>query len=627
MTREPQPRRIIIETTTRVRIEGTIPSSPMSHAQESHIAPTRREKNTNLAIPEALMKEKHIGAVFEGAFAYAVEQYFSDDPEIVAKRKRIEAGISEDAVRNAVILGDFGNLSQADPHYYQLLEAASLANHMAREVVKEIVGQENALELTPAQKVAIMASCDIADQKDILNELWTKEVVTGTMAKEFAEMEEQEKGSAYKLVEEQMKGAGDFWYGVFRRDIDGNVQFVPYANAYPQPIAAISDTLAHALEELSAIGDEEALGMAAVLRDYQKLITSTAMPSEQNTLARNLDKTWMEEMPVDRFPMQFIYPIEVAGDIFSKLVQLDWALAVEDTRYKDVNDDAKAMRDAMVTYYGEDADFSKFDVVGQSLPILGRSQAALYTMLIGGTRLGFRPAAQNLVNVGDLRLIYGAKIFEDSYTFQQRYEIAKNHLEGMFGKDYFAQELGDKDAYIRMLAGTFVAGHEVGHNLFVVADSIERLGSDLYTNLEEFKSDLSSIVVAKNFLPREQQAFFVKTLFAEEMRGMTRRAQSNDLGHFYGNLGSIQLMLDSGLLVKTDSGWRFDVTDGKLDDFFARAKQVLLDMAEVYQTRDPQVGEAFRQKYYKETPELLEVEEAAGIITKDQHTQLLQQAA
>lgn len=244
---------------------------------------------------------------------------------------------------------------------------------------------------------------------------------------------------------------------------------------------------------------------------------------------------------------------------------------------------------------------------------MDKCHATFYSMLRSGTSLGFKSAASNVPNRPKVRLI-STIIDMDYSTFVERSEIAHGHMEKIFDDDQMKRYFSGQDTELEMTT-LFVGLHEIGHNAFVVEDTITRLTSPINADLEEAKSDIFAVVGALSYLQGEEREEYVAALFAASIRGITRWQEYEDRTHFYGDAMRLQLMLDTGIVREENGKWIFEPNEDNIKDFWERSINILVEFGDVYESRNPEMAQALMAKYYTESDKLKRLAQKAGINT------------
>ncbi len=569
--------------------------------------------------------------------------------------------VTDQQIFNAVVNHDFQGVSENGPEYLALLQVNALKEHVARMLVREIAPELTFLSDT--EKITIEYSTRIMDNVDEAHIAWYQEVNQGELFTELRMRHEAGKrlqetaedlgiepdpiDPAWKFVEPSLgENYGDYLYVMFRQQEDETIKAVPYSEAFAvqtTDIVKLIDQMNVALTPLAESDPSNARGILAVHNAWKELLLSNGSPQEQTVIAKRLDDVWMTEAPATNpgNTVQILYPMESYGDIFQKLVEWDYVLMFKDKNDQEatqLNNQAADMQDRMIRLFETDEEFSQFGCLNASIKSMTNSHSAIYAMMSSGTSLGFLAAASNNPNNADKRREHGSKIRQNMETLKQRADIAERFLEKVFAPqisanpNYLIDRFGTKEQRIANLAGIFVPLHEVGHNGLILDDTTLKLTSETHSNIEEAKADLFSVIGALSTLDTfEEKQAYIRSVFTENLRGLTRYSDTTDRSHYNGDALLIQLMIDAGILTQTTDGtFDFEVTETKAEKMLLGARNVFIKFAKAYD--EPDYDEARIKatelfEYFRESQTLLALEKTAGIIDEETYRRELAKIA
>ena len=552
-----------------------------------------RQSDTYTWRIELLRDETSMGGFFDRTSHLAEEAYFYlSTPKLSSFRAEIEAGLDPDAVQRVVEIQDFGSTNPATPEYDQLLAVASLKTQLQRQIIREVVSGENSLDLSRAETVVLLGSCDLGDQFDRLYRDWRKKVIDNPFLEKLFGMQ---KAEVKQLLLEQgvMAESDNYLYSILEES-DGIVTSTPYVEAFPEPIAEIGKTINSMVSELREIGDDEALGLAAYYEAFSKALTSTDR-AEHEKLWKEVDVVWMKVSG----RTQPIHPMESYADPNSLLVEPDYALAIWDDRNRATEVDAVADFTKLNLIQWLNLNYGDIEVLQSSLAPLGSSIARVFSTLVSGRRLDFRPAGQNIPNRPEVKISNGVKIFLDLLSFDQRWKVQRGLLIKVFGEEVVADIFDTESDLIKIAAGAHVAGHEVAHNAFIQIDTRRNLGEDQYKEIEEHKSDAIIMAAAPLWLTPEEQRTFLKAIFAGEVRSLYLKGDETRKPYYNSAVFITNHMVEAGILSHDGNAWHYNDSIENLDIFFERVRIILRDeLVPVYVNLDSDAAKAYIEKHF-----------------------------
>lgn len=553
---------------------------------------------------DPLRRETSISNFFDQASTLARNTYFVPSTSELSKYiVDIEEGLDPEAVAKVVQIQDFGNIDTKTPEYDQLLAVASLNTQLQRQIIREVVLGKNNLELSPAERVVVLGSCDIGDQFDLLYREWRKKVVDNPFLEKLFRMEKTE---TKKLLQELgiMSESDIYLYSVLEEK-DEMITSHSYAEAFPEPIAAIENTIRGMVNELREIGDGEALDLASYYEAFGNALISTDR-SQHEKLWKEVDIAWMSVSG----RMQPIHPME-SGEKNGLLVQPDYALAIRDDRERatSVNVLTDMTKHNLIQWL--EINYGEKDVLRTSLSSLHSSNAAAFTALVSGGRLDFRTAGQVVPNRPEIRINNGVKIFLDLITFDQRWKVQRDLLVKVFGEETTASIFENEPNIIQSAAGVHVAGHEVAHIAFVQIDTKKKLGEDQYKQIEEHKSDALIISAVPSWLTPDEQRTFLKAIFAGDVRSLYLKKDDKRKAYYNSAVFLINNMIEAGIISYDGNVWNYDDRVENINAFFEQIRRIVHDdLVPVYETRDPALAKEYIEKHFQPSDLVQAFEEA-----------------
>lgn len=566
---------------------------------------------------DLLRTEANIGDFFAAASNLARTIYYKPfTQELVDFRTEIEAGLDPEAVRAVVQNQDFSSvdpdptdpLAPANAQYDRLLAVASLKTQIERALIREVVSKENQLGLSPAEKVVLLASCDIGDKIDLLYREWRGEVVGNPFLMRLSRMEPREKRQF--LQQKGVVGENDNYLYAVLSERDGQIISRTYAQAFPEPVAEAGAVIVRMVESLRGMeGDDEAARLASYYEAFGRALTSTDYAQDAN-LWRKVDQTWMRVQG----RMQPIHPMESYVDPNGLLVEPEYALGFRDTRDRAaaVNDRADITKARMIQWLEET--FSDKNSLQASLAPMRSSLAGVYTMLVSGRRLDFRPAGQNIPNREGVRINDGVKIFLDMLTMDQRWIIQRKFLVQIFGEAKVAAIFDTEPDLVAMAAGGHVGGHEVAHNAFIELGTRDALGADQYQQVEEHKADAIIVAAAPEWLNLDEQRTFLKAIFAGEVRSIVLKRDESRRPYYNSAVFFMNHMAEAGIISFDDKEWQYDDSAEKVAAFFQGFRAAVQnELVPVYDERDSVAAGTYIQNRFQPSKLLEQLEETLGV--------------
>lgn len=565
---------------------------------------------------DLLRTEANIGDFFAAASNLARITYYQPPTQELADfRAEIEAGLDPKAVRSVVQSQDFSSadpdptdpLAPANVQYDRLLAVASLKSQIERAIIREVVSKENQLGLSPAERVVLLGSCDIGDQMDLLYREWRGEVVGNPFLTRLSRMEPAEKRQF--LQQMGVAGERDNYLHAVLSERDGQIISRTYAQAFPEPVTEAGAVITRMVEDLRKMDDSEAAGLASYYEAFGRALTSTDYAQDAN-LWKEVDQTWMKVQG----RMQPIHPMESYVDPNGLLVEPEYALGFRDTRDRAaaVNDRADITKTRMIQWL--EGTFSDKASLQASLAPMRSSLAGVYTMLVSGRRLDFRPAGQNIPNREEVRINDGVKIFLDMLTMDQRWIIQRKFLVQIFGEAKVVAIFDTEPDLIAMAAGGHVAGHEVAHNAFIELGTREALGPDKYQQVEEHKADAIIVAAALEWLNLDEQRTFLKAIFAGEVRSIALKRDESRRPYYNSAVFFINYMAEAGIFSFDGKEWQYDDSPEKVVAFFQRFRAAVQnELVPVYDERNAAAAGTYIQNRFQPSKLLEQLEETLGV--------------
>ena len=569
-----------------------------------------KEITRQLRVQEALEKlrqEPSIGNVFEQASDLATTLYFDpQDNVFTQKRVQIEEDVPFENIRKALTKQDFSTTEPADERYTKLLEAMSLKEHITRELVKQIAKRENNLGLSDTERIVLLGSCELANAYDDFSFAWHKNVVMSSLAQELGKHEDEHPGEIKQYLHQ--RGAlpnpdtlpkDSFMYITFEPNSDRTIHAQSYAQTFPVGTKSITDIISHMIDQLSVQTDKESIK----LREYFATLlyahgnTSTDIKTQDDAW-KKVDEKWMQLSG----RMQPLHMMESYDDQLGLRVEPEYAITFTDERSEELNTRSDDTREHMLSFLQKN--FSDKTSLAPLFPAMQTSEARVRTLIAGGKRLSFRPAAQNLPNRVAVKEKYGVKILMDMKTFQQRWAIQKQYLIDLFGNEYAQNMFVPEKELIDIIASVFVAGHEIGHNAFNTTTTRENIGEKTCKDIEEHKSNLTILAAAPSFLSQEDQVKLLKGLFSFDIRSLARTKEESAKPYLNSAIVTMREFMKANILHDEDGAWIFDTDSSKIAIFFKNIQGVYQDMVDVYESQSKENAELFIQKYYTITPDV-----------------------
>ncbi len=571
----------------------------MRAEEQSRGLPPRDHLRVLLSQPDITQRQESLRQIDSlGTFFEVVGEHAVDI--LIANPQLLPENLDPDRTTRVLKNQDFSGTNPTDPDYDKLLGIVRIKEYIARSLIRRVVERENALGLSDVENIVLLGSLDIADHFDDLYWDWRHNVVVSPLAQRLAAMNK-------KKALEYLKGEGvlldteiNGLHVVVVENEDGSIKAVPYAEAFADPIHAIGESINDMVGKLEGVktnDDDETRERDSLVTYYsafQRALTSTD-PSEHETLYKEVDVAWMNVQG----RMQPIHPIETYADPLGLRVEPDYALGFLDDRYKQINDQMVETKRQLIAYLSKT--FAGKASLATSVIPMEASLAGIYTFLISGRRLESRPVGQNIPNREGVRIHNGVKIFIDTKTMYQRWQIQKGLLAKAFGQKFVAEVFTNEDEIVEVGTGVFVAGHEVGHNAFVQDGTRARIGPATHKQIEENKSDLVIEAAAPDFLTPAQQRAFIRSLLGMDIRALALKDNDSARPYYNGALVNLRIMEEVGMFQHSDGQWKFDDSPRKIGAFFGRVRDILFELVEVYETLDPEKGQDFIDKHYVES--------------------------
>lgn len=313
-------------------------------------------------VREQLKQTKRLGQVLQQAESYALQVF----PTFASEIPQLD--IHNPKLPGVLLLGNYQGVEQTSSEYGTLLQAKSLRQKIAREVVRDIISDpESQVAISPEQRILLKHGLQIQDVVDDLHIAWHKELIQGPHAEVLKHFMENDAFLSLLLGEH-----GDFLYGFARKE-DNGVRFHTYANAYPEQIATISrqiDNMVTDLTPLAQQGSDEAKAHIAVHTAWQKLLTYDGNAKEQEALGKALDVTWMTQADANNpaIRSQVLYPMEAYTS--GKSVEWQYDILLKQPEYDAINADCDQTKKVMQHLFQTDPDFAQLSTLQESLAIL-----------------------------------------------------------------------------------------------------------------------------------------------------------------------------------------------------------------------------------------------------------------
>lgn len=543
---------------------------------------------------EPLRKLTGIGSLIDGASNLAKQLYKKPVSNHFIAIAEAEEGLDPAKVKNVVENQNFQGINTRSPEYLKYLTVVSIKEQVAREAIREVVRGENGLNLTQTEKIVLLANCDLADEFDGFNIEFQNDIQSNPFYKKLESMDPK---AAKKLLEEKgvLDGKKQYLYVNLVEHENGSIEMVPYSAAYKDRVDAIAGIMEHMIEELDQVkGDPEAKVFAEYYQAYQTALTSPDVDQHEG-LWQDLDKKWLKI----KGRMQPIHMMESYSDSTGLRVEPDFALQFLDERERHITNMANETKEKMTAVLSDI--FGESETLVQSVPSMKASIVGAFTTLIGGRRLDFRPAGQNLPNRPEVRKD-GVKIFIDMETMRQRWEDSKELLYKVFGQSYVDDNFKPEEI-LPVSAGVRVAGHEVGHNAFIVEDTRTKMGADIYQDVEEHKADMSIITTVPEFLSPEEQRLFLKGLFTADLRILAiKNIDPSRKPYVNSALVSINAMHEAGILELQDGQWTFNLDPNKVEKFFTKMKTLMgSGLVPAYNGKSEEKGQRYIESMFVES--------------------------
>ena len=553
------------------------------------------------ALIAPLRREKSLGRFFDSVNELAIKRYLQNkSPEFLRYRQEIEMGLSKRQIKKVLFDQDMKGAKPGTAKYDRLIAVSSLREQIKREIIRKVLEKgENRLGLTEAERIVLLANCDIADQTDVFYRKWSLNDSRNPLTKKLRLMAPEERTKFLKR-KKVIKSGDEYVYSDLKEEGDKVIK-IPYAVAYEEEVNGIARIIKKMCSDLDKVkkgkGAKNAKHLATYYRSYAKALTSTNTEAHEK-LWKQVDENWL----AIRGRMQPIHMMESYVDPAGLRVDPDISLMFLDDRYQNLTNKANRTKNKMIDWLvGQLKDYKSALKSEKSMrsALVGMFNPAV----IGGRRHAFRPAGQNIPNREGVRL-HGVKIFLDVETMRQRWHEEKELLEKIFGKKETARLFKEKKM-IDTGMGVIVAGHEVAHNLFIVKGTRKTIGTSAYQNLEEHKSTHAITSAAGEILPRkhgfEEQKQLLLYLFASSLRSIALKGDESRKPYYYDALVCLNLMSFCQVVKNDDGHITFDFSKRGVGQFFKLAEDLLThNLAQTYDKKSPKLAKKYIGDFFTE---------------------------
>lgn len=496
--------------------------------------------------------------------------------------------IAEDAVTIQLFKGI------DDPNEHDsLLGLSGKKQAFARALALECLeNPEFDLGLSEGEKIIIEGALKIAPHMDEVYKKWRSTMVTSAFGQELEEMGPAE-------VEKMLTAAGlKNPHTILIKNEKGNLQQIPYSEAFSQEYSAIGDLLSQTIKRLAEITAENALDKTAYieyLSAYREALLETN-PDKLKEVWKKVDEIWLET----KGKLQIVHGMENYDDPGRIRIVPELRVLIEDESADETLKQAETVKQALIDDLSEDCrDLDSFQA---SLPAIKNSQIySTQTIVISGCVLDSKVAGQVVPNDEDIRAEKGVKVFVVRDSLDLRHQKIKKGLAAVFGEDFANNEYVDPG---NVISSILVAGHEFTHPAFIRPG--ERREEGVFSQVEEVKAEIGSIITFqkqfnKGELSRNQVKRGITSVIGGSLRTLLAKGEADALEYYNIGLFYIDTLIKSGMMKETSEGWTIDFSEESITSFFAEIKRRFKELAVAYETRDPEKVARFTTNYLQET--------------------------
>ncbi len=576
-------------------------------------------KQAEIANPlEELRREASIGVFLDGVNKLATEIYFTSNNEIFSRQRDTNQGeIPLATIEKAVRYRDFGMVKPDEPLFQTLTQAVAYKEQIGRSITRHIFSEQeksgdNPLGLTASERIVFLGSLDIADEFDDFYIEFNNHMLNSPAEKELRDMG---KDAATTLLKKEglITPHTDYMYSVFVKDKDRWITR-SYFDVFTPQIHKLGQIMIEMAEKLDGLKGEEAAAYGDYFRAFKYALFSVN-PEQQEKLWAELDEKWMKITG----RVQPIHPMETYSDVLRYRVEPAYVLAILDDRFPTMQQKIQLTKEGVLKFlmgrYGESRSMkASEDAVKNSI-------VGLYASVISGARLAFMFAGENVPNREKVRM-RGAKIFIILETFRNRWIKQKELLTKIHGEEQ-PRIFPDEEKIIESAITVRVAGHESGHNGYIMDGTRQALGPETEGYIEEDKADLiiTAAVPYLEHLDSRDRYNFIRTLYSAAITTLQARNDLRRQAYYNSSLLTLNAMIESGLIT-IDSLERNNIgfhpeDDQAIDKFMEIITTALDEMHQIYDTLNPQFANTFSEKYYRETEKIKLLEKIIEVdITK-----------
>jgi prefoldin subunit 5 len=502
---------------------------------------------------ELEQRSRSIGAFFETVHQDAAATVLANREQWPAMVRTADTTLIEGVVRKK----DFGQTEGTSPLYGELVSLSRQRERVARKKIKQTIEGENDLGLSETEKTVLSAHCDLGEHFDELYVQWREKT-------------QHEPDDTNAKVDER---DSLYMYAVGESGTDGT-KLVPYATAFPEPIAAIDERVSELITALETLdttdADREAL--ITYYRSMQKAITSKDM-EQHEALFREVDINWMKI----KGRMQPIHMSETQVESKKRVIP-DLALSFLDDREEALNEKMQAMNEPLAHAIREVGSYPESAET--------QSQVGVYTGIGSGMRLDFDPAGQILPERYDLRLQEGIKMF---MNLKKTRDFRENYRALM--QEKFGGTTIDDDALVTART-LFNSGHERAHSAFARSTDA----------MEEIKADITTLMAVPELHLDEQERDAMITSLLGTSLFYLHAAKGAGLPEYYSSGSTVlRAMIDAGVIKRGASDQlSIDLSPDAKQALYRRSKEIALEVNDVCVLDDATVRETFLARYASE---------------------------
>lgn len=564
------------------------------------------------SIVEELQTLQHlttIGEFFEQAGRLAGTLYFSDNANLQTLRKQLENGLDEEKIKHVILYQNYSGTDPLSQQHDQLLRICSLKEQITRMIMKNMIEDGTyAFALSDVEKIVLLFSLDAMTLYDALYRKWHDSVVVSPLAQT---LKDAGADNAKSLLIEQgtltPEQTTQYLYIVFEQDENGKIIAKSYKEAFPEEVDTIIDNLQQMIRKLQEkpTAEDETQALIMYFEALQTALSSTN-PQEHELLWANVDRIWMRVSG----RMQPVHMMESYADFLGLRIEPEYVLSFRDDRFKEINDRMDQTKLHLISYLSREFE-NKMSLQISKSPMIA-SIVGVFTVMLSGAQLEFRRAGQNVPNREEMRFSHGVKIFIDMKTMGLRWEVHKSRLLRLLGPEILQKQFSDEKEIIILTASVFIAGHEVGHNAFIQDSTRQKLGSDVYKDIEENKADLCAICAASVYLTDEEKQSLLKGLLGSSVQTLMNKAVLSKKPYYYSSIVILSAMRQSGILSEINGKWVYDDAKENIDTFSITMRHMLNEIVAVYDQQNPILAKQYMETYYRETDFLQKIEEKIG---------------